>query len=92
MDYCGMDLAGVSSYVYVTNEKGRKLAAGAVDTTKEALERRLKPFVRRGRQGSRLEVGGSGHSNLLDRQVERVRRFFPGVGCAPRHRTDDSVG
>lgn len=48
MDYCGIDLAGVSSYVYVTNEKGRKLAAGAVDTTKEALERRLKPFVRGG--------------------------------------------
>jgi len=48
--------------------------------------------TRGGRQGSRLDVRGSGHSNLLDRQVERVRRFFPGVGCAPRHRTDDSVG
>ena len=48
MDYCGLDVAGVSSYVYVANEKGRKLTCGAVETTKEALERRLKPFVRGG--------------------------------------------
>ena len=45
MDYCGLDVAGVSSYVYVANEKGRKLTCGAVDTTKAAIERRLKPFV-----------------------------------------------
>ena len=48
MDYCGLDVPGVSSYVYVANEKGRKLTCGAVDTTKEALERRLRPFVRGG--------------------------------------------
>lgn len=48
MNYCGIDLAGVSSYVYVTDEKGRRLAAGAVETRKESLERRLKPFVRGG--------------------------------------------
>ncbi|MHC4609088.1 MAG: IS110 family RNA-guided transposase [Planctomycetota bacterium] len=45
MDYCGIDLAGVSSYVYVTDERGRKLTAGAVATEKRALERRLKGFV-----------------------------------------------
>jgi len=39
---------GGSSYVYVTDEKGRKLWAGAVDTKKEAFERRLKPLVKDG--------------------------------------------
>lgn len=48
MDYCGLDVAGVSSYLYLTNEKGRKLTCGAVETTKAAIERRLKPFVRGG--------------------------------------------
>jgi transposase len=48
MDYCGFDVADVSSYLYLTNEKGRKLTCGAVETTKAAIERRLKPFVRGG--------------------------------------------
>src|SRR3972149_1053661 len=48
MDYCGLDVAGVSSYVTVANEEGRKLTCGAVETTKAAIERRLKPFVRGG--------------------------------------------
>lgn len=45
MNYCGIDLACVSSYVYVTNGQGRKLMGGAVATEKAALERRLKRFV-----------------------------------------------
>src|SRR3990172_4980923 len=48
MDYCGLDVAGVSRYLYLTNKKGRKVSCGAVETTKTALERRLKPFVRGG--------------------------------------------
>ncbi len=48
MDYCGIDLAGVSSYVYVTNDRGRKLTAGEVATDRAAFERRLKRFVRDG--------------------------------------------
>ena len=28
MNYCGIDLAGVSSYVYVTDGEGRKRSAG----------------------------------------------------------------
>lgn len=48
MNYCGFDIAGVSSYVYVTNEKGRKLSSGAVATDKAVIERRLKPFLRGG--------------------------------------------
>jgi transposase len=57
MNYCGIDVAGLSSYVYVTNEMGRKLAVGAVDTTKEALEKRLKPFVKRGGLSVAIEAG-----------------------------------
>jgi len=45
MDYCGLDVADVSSYLYLTNEKGRKVTCGAVETTKAAIERRLRPFV-----------------------------------------------
>ena len=48
MNYCGIDLAGVSSYVYVTDSEGRKLAAGFVATEKAAFEGRLKRFVRGG--------------------------------------------
>ena len=48
MVYCGIDLAGVSSYVYLTDGRGKKLTAGEVATDKVAFERRLKRFVRRG--------------------------------------------
>lgn len=48
MNYCGIDLAGVSSYMYVTDGKGKKLAAGEVATEKAVFHRRLKRFVRSG--------------------------------------------
>lgn len=48
MNYCGIDLAGVSSYVYVTDDRGKKLTAGEVATEKAALARRLKRFIRDG--------------------------------------------
>jgi transposase len=48
MNEGGIDLAGVSSYVYVTDEKGKKLASGEVATDKVAFARRLKRFVRGG--------------------------------------------
>ena len=32
VDYCGIDLAGMSSYVYVTDDRGRRLTAGEVAT------------------------------------------------------------
>jgi transposase len=48
VNYCGIDLAGVSSYVYVTDARGTKLTAGEVATHKAAFERRLKRFVRGG--------------------------------------------
>jgi transposase len=48
VNYCGLDIAGVSSYMFVTDAQGRKLAAGPVATTRVALEERLRPFLRGG--------------------------------------------
>jgi transposase len=45
VNYCGLDLAGLSSYVFVTDGQGRKLSAGPVATTRLALESRLRPYV-----------------------------------------------
>ncbi len=51
MNYCGIDLAGVSSYVYVTDPQGKKIVSGEVATEKAAFHRRLKRFVRGGDVG-----------------------------------------
>ena len=48
MNYCGIDLGGVSSYVYLTTDRGRKLWSGPVETTKEALRGALRRFRRDG--------------------------------------------
>src|SRR5262249_56154888 len=48
MFYCGLDIVGVSSYVFVTDGQGRKLCSGPVATTKAGLEARLRPFLRGG--------------------------------------------
>lgn len=48
MNYCGMDIASPSSYVYIADKLGCKLSAGSVDTTEEGLRSRLGPFVRKG--------------------------------------------
>lgn len=46
--HCGMDVAMKSSYVYVTDDEGTKLMSGEVATEKEALRKRLKPYVNGG--------------------------------------------
>jgi transposase len=48
MFYCGLDIAGLSSFAFVTDAHGKKVAAGPVATTRAALEARFKPFVRSG--------------------------------------------
>jgi transposase len=48
MNYCGIDLGGVSSYVYITTDRGQKLWSGPVETTKEGLEARLRRFRKDG--------------------------------------------
>lgn len=44
MRYCGIDLAGVSSYAYLTDERGHKLWGGPVETTKAALARLVRKY------------------------------------------------
>src|SRR5262245_24819496 len=48
MFYCGLDIAGVSSFAFVTDARGKKVASGPVATTRAALEARFKPYVRSG--------------------------------------------
>ena len=48
MNYCGIDIGGVSSYVYVTDARGRKRWSGAVPTRRESLRSCLRRFVRGG--------------------------------------------
>jgi len=45
MNYCGIDLGGMSSYAFVTDEQGRKLWSGPVETTMVAFERLVKRFL-----------------------------------------------
>jgi transposase len=56
VNYCGIDLAGVSSYAYVTDEKGRKLWSGPMATTQAAFERLVNRF-RRGGLSIAIEAG-----------------------------------
>lgn len=48
MFYCGLDIAGLSSYLFVTDAQGNKVTAGPVATTRAALEARFQPYVRAG--------------------------------------------
>jgi transposase len=48
VNYCGIDIASVSSYAYLTDARGRKLWGGVVETTKEALTSRLRRHLRGG--------------------------------------------
>ena len=48
VNYCGIDLGGVSGYVHITTDRGRKLWSGPVETTKEECEKRLRRFSREG--------------------------------------------
>ncbi len=57
MDYCGIDVAMKSSYLYITDAKGRKKSSGEIPTTYMALRRRLRPFVRGGLKIA-IEAGG----------------------------------
>ena len=48
MNYCGIDLGGMSSYAYVTNEAGGKLWSGPLETMKSAFERFVERFLPEG--------------------------------------------
>lgn len=48
MIYCGIDLGGVSSYAYVTDENGTKVWSGPIETSKPCLEGFVKKFHKAG--------------------------------------------
>jgi len=48
VNHCGLDVATKSSYVYVTDGKGTKLTNGEVATEREALRKRLTPYLKGG--------------------------------------------
>jgi len=48
VNHCGLDVATKSSYVYVTDGNGTKLASGEVETTRDVLKRRLTPYLEGG--------------------------------------------
>lgn len=68
MNHCGLDVAMKSSYVYVTDEKGTKLTSGEVETEREALKKRLTPYLAGGLQVA-VEAGNQTawiHDLLVD--------------------------
>ena len=48
MNYCGIDIAMKSSYIYITDRHGRKKTSGEIDTTYMSLTKRLRPYLRGG--------------------------------------------
>jgi len=48
MNYCGIDIAMASSYIHITDERGKKKTSGEIATTYMALRHRLRPFLRGG--------------------------------------------
>lgn len=48
MNYCGIDIAMKSSYIYITDQRGRKKTSGEIDTTYMSLTKRLRPYLRGG--------------------------------------------
>jgi transposase len=68
MNYCGIDVAMKSSYLYITDGRGRKKTSGEIPTTYMALRRRLRPFVRGGLKIA-IEAGNQTawiHESLVD--------------------------
>ena len=56
MNYCGLDVAMKSSYLYITDRTGHKRRSGEIPTTAEALRQRLRPYLRGGLRVA-LEAG-----------------------------------
>jgi transposase len=48
MNYCGLDVAMKSSYLYITDGTGRKLTSGEIPTAADVLRQRLRPYLRGG--------------------------------------------
>ena len=48
MNYCGIDIAMKSSYIYITDSRGRKKTSGEVLTKASVFRQRLRPYLRGG--------------------------------------------
>jgi len=48
MNYCGIDIAMKSSYIYITDNKGQKKTSGEILTKASVLRQRLQPYLRGG--------------------------------------------
>ena len=48
MYYCGIDIAMKSSYIYITDSRGRKKNSGEIPTTASVLRQRVRPYLRGG--------------------------------------------
>jgi transposase len=48
MNYCGIDIAMKSSYIYITDSRGRKKTSGEIPTKAGVLRQRLRPYLRGG--------------------------------------------
>jgi transposase len=48
MNYCGIDISMQSSYIYITDSRGRKKSAGEISTTASMFCQRLRPYLRGG--------------------------------------------
>lgn len=48
MNYCGIDIAMKSSYIYITDSKGRKKTSGEIATKAGVFRQRLRPYLRGG--------------------------------------------
>jgi transposase len=56
MYYCGIDIAMKSSYIYITDSRGRKKTSGEIPTTAGVFRQRLRPYLRQG-LGVAIEAG-----------------------------------
>ncbi len=48
MNYCGIDIAMKSSYIYITDRQGRKKTSGEIPTKSGVFRQRLHPYLRGG--------------------------------------------
>jgi transposase len=74
VNYCGIDIGGLSSYVYVSDAAGRKKWSGAVETSRAMLAAVLKRYVRGGLKAA-IEAGNQTawiHAVLIDLGAEVI--------------------
>jgi transposase len=74
VNYCGIDIGGLSSYVYVSDAAGRKKWSGEAKSSRETLTTALKPYLRGGLKAA-IEAGNQTawiHAVLVDLGVEVI--------------------